>query len=343
VTGRVLAVDGGNSKTDVALGDANGNLLALVRGPSSSPHRLGLDGSLELLATLLEQAMSEAGITRSDGPAAEVARVQLAGADQPDEEEQLQQAVEDCRWATRVSTGNDTFAVLRAGTERGWGVAVVCGSGINCVGVAADGRSWRFPALGPITGDWGGGSDVGLAALGAAARSADGRGPTTVLERWVPEHFGLGSPLDVARAIHLDQMPYPRLEELAPVVFSAADDDAVAAGILDRLADEISAFAAVAIERLELTGEEFEVVLGGGLVRRGPGRLVGAVRRQVAAVAPGAHVLVADAPPIAGAALLALDDLAASAEAKARLRRELVEADRQLVGGRWNGSGGGDG
>ncbi len=50
---------------------------------------------------------------------------------------------------------NDTFALLRSGTDRGWGVAVVCGGGINCVGLTADGREVRFPSLGPITGDWG--------------------------------------------------------------------------------------------------------------------------------------------------------------------------------------------
>ena len=81
------------------------------------------------------------------------------------------------------SSGNDTFAVLRAGTAHGWGVAVVCGAGINCVGVARDGRQVRFPALGSITGDWGGGYDVGLAAVSAAARSEDGRGPRTSLEQ----------------------------------------------------------------------------------------------------------------------------------------------------------------
>ena len=89
-------------------------------------------------------------------------------------------------WAARTIVGNDTFAVLRAGTERGWGVAVVCGAGINCVGVAPDGRQARFPALGSITGDWGGGYDVGLAAVSAAARSEDGRGPRTSLEQAVP-------------------------------------------------------------------------------------------------------------------------------------------------------------
>ena len=101
----------------------------------------------------------------------------LAGVDFPSEERELREAVEARGWAERTLVGNDTFAVLRAGTERGWGVAVVCGAGINCVGVAPDGRHVRFPALGQITGDWGGGYDVGMAALVAAARSEDGRGP----------------------------------------------------------------------------------------------------------------------------------------------------------------------
>jgi N-acetylglucosamine kinase-like BadF-type ATPase len=336
---RLLAVDGGNSKTDLALADADGRLLALVRGPSSSPHSLGLDRSIELLGGLLEDAMRDAGIAAGNGPVAAAARIQVAGADLPDEETQLQHAVEERRWAISVSAGNDTFAVLRAGTETAWGVAVVCGAGINCLGLAPDGRSVRFPALGPITGDWGGGGDVGLAALGAAVRSEDGRGPATVLERSVPDHFGLGSPLGVARAIHFEQLPHPRLAELAPVVFAAADDDAVAAAIMGRLADEISAFARAAIERLGLQDEQFDVVLGGGLVRRGPQRLIDAVRSNVGEAAPYAQVIVADAPPIAGAALLALDDLGAAPAAKARLRRELVEADHRLVEGDGNGDG----
>ncbi len=92
--------------------------------------------------------------------------------------------------------------MLRAGTERGWGVAVVCGAGINCVGVAPDGRQSRFPALGWSTGDWGGGYDVGVAAVSAAARSEDGRGERTTLEQAVPAHFGDATPTALAEAFH---------------------------------------------------------------------------------------------------------------------------------------------
>ena len=49
----VLAIDGGNWKTDLALVRADGEVLALVRGPQSSPHHLGLEGSLGVLGDLL--------------------------------------------------------------------------------------------------------------------------------------------------------------------------------------------------------------------------------------------------------------------------------------------------
>src|SRR5262249_29282984 len=143
----VLAIDGGNWKTDLALVRANGEVLSHVRGPLSSPHHLGLEGSLGVLADLLGQALNEAGLPNGSGPVAEVGQLLLAGVDFPSEVQQMQTAATERRLAARISVGNDTFAVLRAGTEHGWGVGVVCGSGINCVGVAPRGRHARFPAL----------------------------------------------------------------------------------------------------------------------------------------------------------------------------------------------------
>ena len=66
-------------------------------------------------------------------------------------------------------------------------------------GVTRDGRRLRFPSLGAISGDWGGAADVGLAAVSAACRSADGRSARTDLERLVPEHFGITSPVELER------------------------------------------------------------------------------------------------------------------------------------------------
>ena len=319
----ILAVDGGNSKTDLALVRADGSLLSLVRGPGSSPHHLGLEGGLTVLGTLLGEAARELPL-----PVA-AAELLMAGVDFPVEEEALREAVLARGWATRVTVRNDTFAVLRAGTDRGWGVAVVCGAGINCVGVAPDGRHARFPALGPITGDWGGGQDVGLAAVFAAARSEDGRGPRTSLEHAVPAHFGLETPSELAEAIHMGRILQARVVELPPVVLAEAASDPVAAEIVARLADEVVSLARAALARLELTREPVEVVLGGGVLQARDPLLLGAIEDGLQELGPGLTVRLAESPPVVGAALLGLDELGADGEASARLRNELgAAADR---------------
>jgi N-acetylglucosamine kinase-like BadF-type ATPase len=321
----VLAVDGGNSKTDLVLARADGAVLSLARGPLSSPHHLGVDGSLEVLGQLLGDAAGQAGLMVGDGPLAELAQLLMAGVDFPAEERELREAVERRGWAVRTDVGNDTFAVLRAGTERGWGIAVVCGAGINCVGVSPDGRHARFPALGPITGDWGGGHDMGLAALSAAARSEDGRGPKTSLEHAVPAHFGLSTPQELAEAIHRERVPLSRVDELPPVVFAEADWDPVAGEIVDRLADEVVALARVALLRLNLKGQPVEVLLGGGLFQSQDGHLVTTIETGLRETDPEVVVRTTASPPIVGATLLALDRLGAGADAQERLRRELGE------------------
>ena len=328
----VLAVDGGNSKTDLALVADDGSVLALVRGPLSSPQHLGVDGCLSVVEGLLAEAVRKARLNDHAGRIAQAATLLMAGVDFPAEEDAVREAVEERAWAQNVHVGNDTFAVLRAGTERGWGVAVTCGAGINCVGVAPDGRHARFPALGAITGDWGGGYDLGLAAVSAAARSEDGRGPRTSLERAVPAHFGLATPSELAEAIHAGRIEQRRVIELAPLVLAEAADDAVAAEIVQHLASEVVALARVALSRLDLVDEPVEVLLGGGVLQDVDGDLLAAIDSGLRQFAPKVTVRPTASAAIVGAALLGLDELGADADAQARLRRELGAAFSQLEG-----------
>jgi N-acetylglucosamine kinase-like BadF-type ATPase len=316
----IIAVDGGNSKTDLALVAEDGSLIAHARGPRSSPHHIGLDGCLDVLQDLVDAS----GL---DGRQASVAQIMLAGVDFPEEEEAARAAFETRGWAGSIRVGNDTFAVLRAGTERGWGIALTCGAGMNCVGVSPDGRHVRFPALGDLTGDWGGGYDLGKEALWFAARSEDGRGAKTVLEYLVPGHFGLSTPLELARAIHEDRVEKHRLVELAPTVMRAAGEDEVAAALLDRLAAEIVAMVKAAARRLGLV--ETEVVVGGGLMRAADGALLG---RIAAGLGAGLTLRRTSQAPIVGAALLGLDSIGAATDAQQRLRADLDNAIRQLEG-----------
>jgi N-acetylglucosamine kinase-like BadF-type ATPase len=321
----VLAVDGGNSKTDVAVVDAEGTVLGAARGPGASHHRLGVPSAVATLDALVAAAWHDAGLPPGGRPMAEVGAWCLAGLDLPADDEAMGPAVAGRRWARQVLLGNDVFAVLRAGARRAWGVAVVAGAGMNCVGVAPDGREVRFPAVGELSGDWGGGRDVGVAAVGAALRGEDGRGPRTALTPLVAGHFGLPSALAVVEALFLGRIGRERVLELVPLVFAQADaGDPVAVGLVDRQVDEVVAMAGAAIRRLGLAGADVEVVLGGGLFHGDAPAFLDRIRAGITAIAPAAGITRLTAPPVVGAALLGLDRLGAAPGAAARVRATLT-------------------
>jgi N-acetylglucosamine kinase-like BadF-type ATPase len=317
----LLGVDGGNSKTHLALATSDGALLAAIGGPTASHQVVGFDGAAERLVALAEAAARRSGLDPGRRPLVDVAALCVAGADLPSDLRGLRAALGATNVARELRIQNDAFAPLRAGAPRGWGVAVICGAGVNCIGVAPDGRVAGFPAYGDISGDWGGGSAVGMAGLQAAVRARDGRGQRTVLEQRVPAFFGMRRPIDVTTALYHRQLSDRRLRDLSPVVFAAAaEGDAVARAILDRLGDELAVMATAIIRRLHLTRRDVDVVLAGGLFEARDDALVARIAASVQAVAPAALVRPLARPPVLGALLLALDAAGGSAEAKLRLR-----------------------
>ena len=336
MTAAILAVDGGNSKADIALVAADGTLIGAMRGPTVSHQAVGLGPGLDALETTVGHVLRHAGDDPGLRPVARVGIFTLAGADLPADMRLLQRALIERALVDEVIVLNDTHAALRAGSDRAWGVVVVCGAGINGLGVGPTGRTVRFAGVGEYSGDRGGGGDVGTAALAAAIRGRDGRGPRTSLERQVPAHFGLRRPDDLTLELYSGRLDSDRLRELTPLVFAAAaDGDAVATAIVDALADEVVAWARAIIRRLHLTRRDVPVVLSGGVFRTTSEPFFARIRSGVASVAPGALVERLDAPPVLGAALLGLDRLelepADRPAAETRLRSVLTD-DRLRIG-----------
>ncbi|HEU5333960.1 MAG TPA: BadF/BadG/BcrA/BcrD ATPase family protein [Actinocrinis sp.] len=305
----MLAIDGGNSKTDVVLVDEKGTVLASARAGGFTPQASGVAAAVAVAAGAVARVRAELGVPDGVRLARHLSAY-VAGADLEIEEEALALAFAAENWAETVEVGNDTFALLRAGATRPWGVAVVCGAGVNACGIGPDGRRARFPALGRLTGDWGGGHYLGEEALWYAIRGEDGRGPKTALTEAVAEHFSRATVEQVAIAIHLGEIDNERLNELSPVLMRVATEgDGVALKLVDRMAEEVVTMARVALSRLGIERTDAEVVLGGGVLRARPPVLMGRIAAQAGTQIPRAELIVAADPPVLGAALLGLDAL----------------------------------
>ncbi len=300
----IVAVDGGGSKTDVVALGQDGSLVGRVRGGASSPQGIGLAASVALVESLVLEVAAGAPVQRTE--------LYLSGLDLPRELVAYSEAIAGRPWAEQVVVDNDLFALLRAGTAEPDAIAVVCGTGMNAVGVRSDGASARFAALGQISGDWGGGSGLGAEALWHAARDVDGRGPHTALTDAVRKQFG---PIpQLIEQLHFGERSSSALAQLAPVIFELAATDAVAAALVDRQAAEVVAFVTACLKRLELLDIAVPVVLGGGILQAGDQRLMSAIAAGLDAAAPKAMIVHVTDPPILGAARLALEHAGISLE-----------------------------
>lgn len=326
----VLAVDGGGSKTDVVAITTDGELVGHARGAGSNPQVLGLPVAIGILDDLRDRVLAEIGPVR-----VVETHVYLSGLDLPAEIAAAELALS--HWSGDV-VDNDLFALLRGGLTDAEAtgqdaVAVICGTGINAIGVRRDGATARFPALGDISGDWGGGSFLGSQALWHAARSEDGRGPESRLERDVPRALGFDSVREVTEALHFGRLDARVVSRLSPILFEAASGgDAVASAVVDRQAEEIVTLTVVALDRLDLLSTPVPVVLGGGVLAAGHPLLLAAIDAGLSARAPLATTRVVAVPPLLGAGLLALEHAGASPEALDRFR-EGVLAQSWLAAG----------
>ncbi|KRA26006.1 hypothetical protein ASD65_09235 [Microbacterium sp. Root61] len=301
----LLALDGGNSKTDVLLVAEDGTVISRARAGAFVPHIVGATAAVASLAA----AVTEVLASTPDGRAALVAGY-LANADLPEEELAIADAIATHGWGDHVVVGNDTLAMLRTGTDAATAVAVVCGAGINCVGIAPGRPTVRYPALGRITGDWGGGFGIGKEVLWYATRAEDGRGPTTGLADMVAQHFDRETAVGVATGMHLGTVDRDRMHEIVPLLFQAVDaGDAIAETIARQQAEEIGLLVTNTLHRLDLLQEPVDVVLGGGMLTSRHPALLEPVRAAIRSVAPLATIRIVDAEPVLGSALLGLEHL----------------------------------
>jgi N-acetylglucosamine kinase-like BadF-type ATPase len=318
----VLGVDGGNSKTDVWLVATDGTIVRTARGGTTSHQQVGLAHGMTLLGDLIREAAPQA-----TGQVAEHGVFCLAGADFPSDIRALTRGVRALGVVGSATILNDAFAGLRAGASRPWGVALVCGHGVNAAGIGPNGRRVRLDGVGDISGDWGGGHSVGSAALAAAVRGRDGRGPRTSLERLVPAYFGMKSPPALVRLLYGRPDLHEDVSHLSALTFGAATaGDPVARGIIDRLADELVAMAGAMIRRLRLTRTDVEVVLTGGVFNATDARFYERLEAGVQGIAPRARLVRLTVPPVVGSVLLALDELRGDPADRAAAERRLREA-----------------
>lgn len=303
----VLGIDAGGTKTVALLADANGVVLGEGRAGGAN---LQAHGELEVekvLHHVIDLALEGHGAT----PAAVC--LGLAGVDRDGDGAVIRSIMRRLGFRERTLIVNDALIALVAGVplQQGratvsQGVVLISGTGSIAYGVNSRGQAARAGGWGTSLGDEGSGYWIGRRALKAVARDADGRGPRTRLTPLVLAHFSLSRPEQLVSEIYDDAKGKPAIASLGQTVEQArAEGDVVATEIMRKAADELALAAASVVARLEMRGEQFPILLSGGMIR-GAQWLAAEVTTRLAEVAPRSSVIALDREPAMGAVRLAL-------------------------------------
>ena len=299
----VLGIDVGGTKTVCLLADNDERVIRQGREEGANLQGAGELALEKVLHSVMETTLEGTGVVPS------AICLGIAGVDRTADEAVVRSIMSRIGYKARILIVNDALIALQAGIGNAAGIVIVSGTGSIAYGRNDHGEAARAGGWGYVLGDEGSGYWIGRLALRAVVRHADGRGRVTSLTPRLLAHFGVARATELIHKIYHEDLGPRSIAGAAKYVQHARDEgDVVAAGILNRAADELITAATAVMARLELGGQDITFVLAGGMFHALPW-LCDQLQLLLPSLAPQSRVMRLDREPALGAVRLALAEL----------------------------------
>ncbi len=299
-----LGVDGGGTKTHIALLTAKGNLKGEGLSGPANPLRVGVETAVGNIVKALNDACDDARISKLDIAAATLG---LAGVRRADLRKRVRERFIQSVGIRNTTVITDAEIALYASTLGKPGLVVIAGTGSICLGKNDKGKIAISGGWGPLAGDEGGGVGIAQAALHSVAKASDGRGVATALSQRASEYFRASGPENLIVAIYSPQVDNTRIAGFAKFVVEAAQEgDAVAGNIMQEAGSELGLAACAVIEKLGLAQAKVPIGCVGSVFKAGT-LLTKPMLETIRTVAPKAFLTEPKMPPAHAAALMAFE------------------------------------
>jgi len=323
-----LGADLGATKTHVLVTDEQGIALGFGKSGPGNHESVGYKGFRANLNQAASQALTMAGVT-----SAQIAGggFGIGGYDWPIERKSMLRVIATLNLGGVVDVVNDAELGILTGSPRGWGIAVVSGTGCNCRGwdVTRQHRG-RVTGSGLEFGEAAGASELMFMVSRAIAHDWSGRGPKTALTTTFVEKFGVKDAEDLLQRVICHRLSIDASS--APLVFQvAAGGDPVAVDLIRWAGGELGEMAITVIRQLHFEQVDFDLVQIGGMWDGSP-LLSEEMQKKVHEVAPLAHFIRSKEPPVMGAVLLGMET--AGLLPDDRIRSNLVRTIPRLLNGK---------
>ena len=264
-----MGIDGGGTRTRVALVDGAGRECARAEGPPTLIDPADPKATLGVIVDLCREVAAKGG---ADLPVAGL-WAGIAGAGTEPMKGVVETALGEAGLSSRTSVGADAQATFHDAFPSGPGILLISGTGSIALARGSDGSRVRVGGWGVHLGDEGSGYRIGMAALRALARGEDGRGVPTKLRDPVLEALGVAGPPELIKWTATSRKA--DVAALVPLICEVAEaGDQAATTVIEKAVDELVEHVRTLVRRLEPWPATPEVALAGGLIEQaGPLRL----------------------------------------------------------------------
>jgi N-acetylglucosamine kinase-like BadF-type ATPase len=320
-----LGVDVGGTKTAALVANEHGEALGYGIGGSGNYEGVGWDGFKSAVNNATHQALGNVGLTLSDITGTGMG---IAGYDWPSQKIDHLSALAEIGITQGLDIVNDAVLGILAGTEHGWGVSVVSGTGCNCRGRSRDHKHEGRMVGGDSvwSGEYAGGFDILTRAMRAVTFEWSMRGPKTALTDFFIQHTGAKDIDDLIEGLYVGRY-HPFDRKFALQVFKIAESgDPEALNVLRWAGRELGDMACGVIRQLNLQTETFDIVMIGSIFK-GHSLIRETLATTVHQVASHATLVHLMAPPVVGAVLLGMEQVGVDGYI---YREKLIESTRSL-------------
>lgn len=296
-----LGIDIGGTKSHALICDERGNVAGFGSAGPGNHEVVGYEGLTSVLQEITQKALKDAGIpiSRIDG-----AGLGIGGYDWPSERFPTLEAVNTLQLQAPYEVVNDALIGLIAGSQKGWGIALVAGTGCNCWGWDPDHNVGHVSGGGLSFGECCGAADLVNLAVQAISAQWSMRGPATGLSSAFVNLVGARDVSDLLEGLCLGYFQVGG--EAAPLVFQVAGDgDSIAQELIVQTGQYLGELACGVIRQLSFEQREFDLVLVGGLLEGGD-LLLNPLNKTVLSLAPGANIILLEAPAVTGGVMLGM-------------------------------------
>jgi N-acetylglucosamine kinase-like BadF-type ATPase len=258
-----LGIDGGATKTEAVVADAEGRLLGSGRAGPSSYHNAGVRSAV---SNLRKSALAACKAAGCELPKVSGSCIGMASLDSRMDRTAVAQMLKRAGFPAATFLTDDSTVALAGAFGGEPGVVVIAGTGSVARGLGHDGSRVRVGGHGYVLGDPGSAFDIGRRAIAAALDSYEGVGDRTDLLDAVMAGMGASEPAELIGLANRGAASVAKIASLSRAVSSSAGDgDAVAIRLLMEAGAELTSLAASALTLLGRAGEGLGVSPCGGV------------------------------------------------------------------------------